>query len=139
MALPGLKCNDLPFLSTLQSLLRSRGAGWGRSSSGWHANADLEGIVAKRRFDAYLLDGSERWYKIRNRNYSQWVESEGLFKDEPDGNPDLPRNLLLGFRYLGHILHLSYRAIRVCNRVNSGQHLCRPFEVLKCSPVLASC
>jgi bifunctional non-homologous end joining protein LigD len=34
---------------------------------------DLEGIVAKRKFDPYLLDRSTSWLKIRNRNYSQWV------------------------------------------------------------------
>src|SRR5215472_16620229 len=32
----------------------------------------LEGIVAKRKFDAYLQDNA-KWYKNRNRNYSQWV------------------------------------------------------------------
>jgi len=30
---------------------------------------DIEGIVAKRKFDLYLLDNA-KWYKIRNRNYS---------------------------------------------------------------------
>jgi bifunctional non-homologous end joining protein LigD len=39
---------------------------------------DAEGIVAKRRFDPYVLDGSVRWYKIRNHNYSQWVGGEKL-------------------------------------------------------------
>ena len=41
---------------------------------------DLEGIVAKRRFDPYLLDGGVRWYKIRNREYSQSVGREELFE-----------------------------------------------------------
>ena len=49
---------------------------------------DLEGIVAKRRFDPYLLDGRVRWYKIRNRNYSQWAGREELFEREREGNPD---------------------------------------------------
>ena len=49
---------------------------------------DLEGIVAKRRFDPYLLDGSVRWYKIRNRNYSQWVGREELFEREREGEPE---------------------------------------------------
>jgi len=40
---------------------------------------DLEGIVAKRKFDPYLLDNA-KWYKIRNRNYSQWAGREKLFE-----------------------------------------------------------
>ena len=51
---------------------------------------DLEGIVAKCRFDPYLLDGSVRWYKIRNRNYSQLVgreEFERERNDEPEVAP----------------------------------------------------
>ena len=49
---------------------------------------DLEGIVAKRRFDPYLLDGSVRWYKIRNRDYSQWVGREDLFDRERESDPE---------------------------------------------------
>jgi hypothetical protein len=49
---------------------------------------DLEGIVAKRRFDPYLLDGTTTWFKIRNRNYSQWAGREELFERERGGNPD---------------------------------------------------
>lgn len=49
---------------------------------------DLEGIVAKRRFDPYLLDGSVRWHKIRNREYSQWVGREELFERERDADPE---------------------------------------------------
>ena len=45
-------------------------------------NRDLEGIVAKRKFDPYLLDGSAIWLKIRNRNYSQWIGREELFERE---------------------------------------------------------
>src|SRR6185503_18422338 len=49
---------------------------------------DLEGIVAKRRFDPYLLNGSVNWYRIRNRNYSQWLGREDLFKRERQGDPE---------------------------------------------------
>jgi bifunctional non-homologous end joining protein LigD len=49
---------------------------------------DLEGIVAKRRFDPYLLDGTVLWYKIRNRNYSHWVGRELLFERRREGAPD---------------------------------------------------
>jgi bifunctional non-homologous end joining protein LigD len=49
---------------------------------------DLEGIVAKRKFDPYLLDGSTSWFKVRNRNYSQWVGREQLFERERESNPD---------------------------------------------------
>ena len=49
---------------------------------------DLEGIVAKRKFDPYLLDGSATWFKIRNPNYSQWIGREKLFDRERDSNPD---------------------------------------------------
>jgi len=48
---------------------------------------DVEGIVAKRKFDAYLLDNT-KWYKIRNRNYSQWVGREELFERERASDPD---------------------------------------------------
>ena len=49
---------------------------------------DLEGIVAKRKFDPYLLDGSAPWFKIRNPTYSQWIGREELFERERDSNPD---------------------------------------------------
>jgi hypothetical protein len=49
---------------------------------------DLEGIVAKRKFDPYLLDGSATWLKIRNRNYSQWIGREELFERERSTDPD---------------------------------------------------
>jgi len=48
---------------------------------------DLEGIVAKRKFDPYLLDNA-KWYKIRNRNYSQWVGREKLFERERSTDPN---------------------------------------------------
>jgi bifunctional non-homologous end joining protein LigD len=51
-------------------------------------NRDLEGIVAKRRFDPYLLDGSASWIKIRNPNYSQWIGREELFERERNMDPD---------------------------------------------------
>ena len=49
---------------------------------------DVEGIVAKRRFDPYLIDGSVRWYKIRNREYTQWVGREELFERERETDPE---------------------------------------------------
>jgi bifunctional non-homologous end joining protein LigD len=49
---------------------------------------DLEGIVAKRRFDPYLLDGSTSWLKIRNPNYSQWIGREDFFERERSTDPD---------------------------------------------------
>jgi len=48
---------------------------------------DLEGIVAKRKFDPYLLDNA-KWYKIRNRDYSQWAGREKLFERERASDPD---------------------------------------------------
>jgi bifunctional non-homologous end joining protein LigD len=50
---------------------------------------DLEGIVAKRRFDPYLLDGSAQWLKIRNGNYSQWAGREELFERERGSDPEM--------------------------------------------------
>jgi bifunctional non-homologous end joining protein LigD len=49
---------------------------------------DIEGIVAKRKFDPYLLDGSATWLKIRNRNYSQWIGREELFERERGSEVD---------------------------------------------------
>jgi bifunctional non-homologous end joining protein LigD len=49
---------------------------------------DLEGIVAKRRFDPYLLDGSASWFKIKNSSYSQWAGREELFDRERSTDPD---------------------------------------------------
>jgi len=46
---------------------------------------DLEGVVAKRKFDAYLPSAS--WLKIRNRKYSQWVGREELFERERHKEP----------------------------------------------------
>jgi hypothetical protein len=48
---------------------------------------DLEGIVAKRKFDPYL-PGSATWLKIRNPKYSQWIGREELFERERSGDPD---------------------------------------------------
>ena len=42
---------------------------------------DLEGIVAKRKYDPYIA-GSAQWLKIRNAAYSQWVGREKLFERE---------------------------------------------------------
>jgi ATP-dependent DNA ligase len=49
---------------------------------------DLEGIVAKRKFDPYL-PGQARWLKIRNKGYSQWEGREELFERERESDPDL--------------------------------------------------
>ena len=49
--------------------------------------SDLEGTVAKRKFDPYLGHHA-RWLKIRNRHYSQWTGREELFERERDGSPD---------------------------------------------------
>ena len=48
---------------------------------------DLEGIVAKHKFDPYLP--STEWLKIRNRRYSQWSGRHELFERERERNPDL--------------------------------------------------
>ena len=49
---------------------------------------DLEGIVAKRKSDPYLLDQAS-WLKIRNQGYSQWAGREELFDWERGGDPDV--------------------------------------------------
>ena len=49
---------------------------------------DLEGIVAKRRYDPYLPE-SAAWLKIRNGNYSQWAGREELFEREPGNDPEM--------------------------------------------------
>jgi hypothetical protein len=49
---------------------------------------DLEGIVAKRKYDPYLPDQAN-WLKIRNTNYSRWEGREELFERERESNPDL--------------------------------------------------
>ncbi len=49
---------------------------------------DLEGIVAKRKFDPYI-ETQAGWLKIRNTNYSQWEGREELFEREREGDPDL--------------------------------------------------
>lgn len=54
--------------------------------SGLHVSANLDGIVAKQKFDPYLLDNA-KWYKIRNRDYSQWVGREKLFERERSSDP----------------------------------------------------
>ena len=41
---------------------------------------DLEGIIAKRKFDPYAEE--TQWFKIRNQAYSQWVGREDLFERE---------------------------------------------------------
>ena len=49
---------------------------------------DLEGVVAKRKFDPYIEDQAS-WLKIRNTNYSQWAGREELFNREREVDPDL--------------------------------------------------
>ncbi len=49
---------------------------------------DLEGIVAKRKYDPYI-EGSAQWLKIRNTAYSQWVGREKLFERERERDPDV--------------------------------------------------
>ena len=49
---------------------------------------DLEGIVAKRKSDPYLLERAT-WLKIRNQGYSQWVGREELFERERGADPDM--------------------------------------------------
>jgi bifunctional non-homologous end joining protein LigD len=48
---------------------------------------DLEGIVAKRKGDPYLLEHAT-WRKIRNHNYSQWTGREELFERERSSDAD---------------------------------------------------
>jgi bifunctional non-homologous end joining protein LigD len=48
---------------------------------------DLEGIVAKRKFEPYLPNQAS-WLKIRNPNYSQWEGREELFDHEREADPD---------------------------------------------------
>jgi bifunctional non-homologous end joining protein LigD len=48
---------------------------------------DLEGIVAKRKFDPYLSEHAT-WLKIRNHDYSQRAGREELFERERGGDPD---------------------------------------------------
>jgi ATP-dependent DNA ligase len=53
-------------------------AGAGRALFSAVCKADLEGIVAKCRKDPF--GSGTTWFKIRNRNYSQWAGREELFK-----------------------------------------------------------
>jgi hypothetical protein len=48
---------------------------------------DLEGVVAKRKFDPYIPDQAS-WLKIRNTNYSQWEGREEIFNRERETDPD---------------------------------------------------
>ena len=49
---------------------------------------DIEGIVAKRKSDPYLIEHAT-WLKIRNQAYSQWAGREELFERERGTNPDM--------------------------------------------------
>ena len=48
---------------------------------------DLEGIVAKRKYDPYRPNLAS-WLKIRNPHYSQWAGREELFERERESDPD---------------------------------------------------
>jgi len=48
---------------------------------------DLEGIVAKQKFDPYI-EKQASWLKIRNISYSQWNGREELFERERKSDPD---------------------------------------------------
>ena len=50
-------------------------------------DSDLEGIVAKRKFDPYI-EKQAGWLKIRNTSYSQWDGREDLFERERESDPD---------------------------------------------------
>jgi ATP-dependent DNA ligase len=50
---------------------------------------DLEGIVSKQKYSPYLTEQKTTWFKIRNRNYSQWAGREELFERERGGDPDV--------------------------------------------------
>ena len=50
---------------------------------------DIEGVVAKKKFEPYLLHGSATWQKIRNQSYSQWIGREELFERERSSDADL--------------------------------------------------
>ena len=50
---------------------------------------DLEGIVAKRKSDPYLVEHAS-WLKVRNHSYSQWAGREELFERERQREPDVP-------------------------------------------------
>jgi bifunctional non-homologous end joining protein LigD len=48
---------------------------------------DLEGVVAKRKFDPYI-ENQASWLKIRNTSYSQWEGRQELFERERESDPD---------------------------------------------------
>ena len=47
---------------------------------------DLEGIVAKRKSDPYLVEHAS-WLRICNQAYSQWFGQEELFERERGSDP----------------------------------------------------
>ena len=49
---------------------------------------DLEGIVAKYKYGPYVSEReSSTWFKIRNRNYSQWAGRDKLFERDRHREP----------------------------------------------------
>jgi bifunctional non-homologous end joining protein LigD len=49
---------------------------------------DLEGIVAKRKYDPYIV-GQAQWVKIGNTAYSHWEGQEKLFERDREVDPDI--------------------------------------------------
>ncbi len=49
---------------------------------------DLEGVVAKRKLDPYSSESSG-WLKIRNSQYTQWIDREELFERERESEPNI--------------------------------------------------
>lgn len=49
---------------------------------------DLEGIVAKRKFDPHLPNHA-KWLKIRNTAYSQWEGRQEFFESDREADPDM--------------------------------------------------
>lgn len=62
--------------------------GDGKTLFAFACDQDLEGIVAKRKYEPYIPEQAE-WVKIRNLDYSQWVGREELFERERESNPDV--------------------------------------------------
>jgi hypothetical protein len=64
-----------------RALALVRGGGRGRDLSGAAERLDLEGIVAKRKADAYVP--TTIWYKVKNRAYTQLEGRGELFHPKP--------------------------------------------------------
>jgi bifunctional non-homologous end joining protein LigD len=76
--------------STVHSLLSSHIEGRGIALYGAACEHDLEGIVAKHKHGRYVSGREETsWFKIRNRNYSQWEGREEKFERPHEPNPPM--------------------------------------------------